>query len=111
MLANHLRMRRRRPELPLADHDIADAELDTDAGDDQSEQAEWIARALAALSERAEAVLRAKYLDGMSVEQIAGEWDETPKAIESLLCRARHAFRGEYEKLAGNDTAIQERKP
>ena len=28
-----------------------------------------------------------------SVQEIASTWDETPKAIESLLTRARQAFR------------------
>jgi RNA polymerase sigma-70 factor (ECF subfamily) len=61
--------------------------------------AERIARALAALSDRHEAVLRAKYLDQQSVAQIAAAWNETPKAVESLLTRARQAFRESYEKL------------
>jgi RNA polymerase sigma-70 factor (ECF subfamily) len=62
----------------------------------QREAAEQVARALAALSERNEAVLRAKYLDGQSVLQIAEGWGETPKAVESLLTRARQAFRDAY---------------
>jgi RNA polymerase sigma-70 factor (ECF subfamily) len=60
------------------------------------ERAEQIARALAELSERHEAVLRAKYLEGRAVADIAAEWAETPKAIESLLTRAREAFRAAY---------------
>ncbi|HLJ92547.1 MAG TPA: sigma-70 family RNA polymerase sigma factor [Gemmataceae bacterium] len=61
--------------------------------------AERIARALAMLPERYEAVLRAKYLDQQSVGQIAETWKETPKAIESLLTRARQAFREIYSIL------------
>ncbi|GDY10696.1 DNA-directed RNA polymerase sigma-70 factor [Planctomycetia bacterium] len=60
-----------------------------------------VAVALAALSERHEAVLRAKYLDGLAVQEIADQWRETPKAIESLLSRARKAFADEYTRLAG----------
>jgi RNA polymerase sigma-70 factor (ECF subfamily) len=62
----------------------------------RQEQAERIARALAGISERHEAVLRAKYLEERSVADIAAEWRETPKAIESLLSRAREAFRAAY---------------
>jgi RNA polymerase sigma-70 factor (ECF subfamily) len=62
----------------------------------QREMAERVAHALAELSERHEAVLRAKYLDGQSVLQIAAAWRETPKAVESLLTRARQAFREAY---------------
>jgi RNA polymerase sigma-70 factor (ECF subfamily) len=105
VLANHLRKRRRRPEQPLADCDMpAQAQP-------PSEQAEQIALALAALPERFEAVLRAKYLDRLSVAEIAADWNETPKAVESLLTRARQAFRNEYEKLAAEGVAIQEPKP
>ncbi len=56
-------------------------------------QDDRIALTLDALPERQEAVLRAKYLDGLSVAEIAARWNETPKAIESLLSRARRAFR------------------
>jgi RNA polymerase sigma-70 factor (ECF subfamily) len=67
-------------------------------GAEQREEAEQIARALADLPERCEAVLRAKYLDGLSVAAIAADWVETPKAIESLLTRAREAFRTSYSR-------------
>jgi RNA polymerase sigma-70 factor (ECF subfamily) len=60
------------------------------------ERSERIARALAELSDRHEAVLRAKYLEGRAVADIAAEWQESPKAVESLLTRAREAFRAAY---------------
>jgi RNA polymerase sigma-70 factor, ECF subfamily len=62
------------------------------------ERDDQIALTLDALPERQEAVLRAKYLDGLTVAEIAAQWDDTPKAIESLLSRAREAFRELYEK-------------
>jgi RNA polymerase sigma-70 factor (ECF subfamily) len=63
------------------------------------EQAERIVQALAGLPQRYEAVLRAKYLEQQSVAQIADSWKETPKTIESLLTRARLAFREAYQQL------------
>ena len=60
------------------------------------ERSERISRALAELSDRHEAVLRAKYLDGDSVQEIAAANGETAKAVESLLVRARQAFRDAY---------------
>ena len=63
------------------------------------DQAEHIALALSRLPERYESVLRAKYLEQQSVAQIADARKETPKAIESLLTRAREAFREEYRRL------------
>jgi hypothetical protein len=38
-------------------------------------------------------VLQAKYEERLSVIEIARRWKATPKAIESLLVRARNAFR------------------
>ena len=58
--------------------------------------AERVAQALCVLPEQYEAVLRAKYLEGQSVADIAAERNESPKAVESLLTRAREAFRQVY---------------
>jgi RNA polymerase sigma-70 factor, ECF subfamily len=71
------------PHSPADDHDLA----------------EHIARALSQLPERFEAVLRAKYLDQKSVAEIGESWSESPKTIESLLTRARQAFREVYQTL------------
>jgi RNA polymerase sigma-70 factor (ECF subfamily) len=57
---------------------------------------EQIAEALAALPERSELVLRMKYLEQKTVAEIATEWGESEKAVESLLSRARAAFREVY---------------
>src|SRR5262249_29176229 len=65
---------------------------------ERREEAERVARALATLPEHYEAVLRAKYLEGLSVAEIAAERSESAKAVESLLTRARQAFRDVYEK-------------
>jgi RNA polymerase sigma-70 factor (ECF subfamily) len=58
--------------------------------------AERVTQALASLPERSEHVLRMKYLDRMSVAEIAAACGESEKAIESLLTRARAAFREAY---------------
>jgi RNA polymerase sigma-70 factor (ECF subfamily) len=68
---------------------------------ERREEGEQIARALARLPERYEAVLRAKYLEGRRVEEIAEEQRESAKAIESLLTRAREAFRAAYLQSPG----------
>ena len=61
------------------------------------EKAERVAEALAEINPLYEAVLRAKYLDRQSVEEMAAALGESPKAIESRLTRARQAFREAYE--------------
>jgi RNA polymerase sigma-70 factor (ECF subfamily) len=69
------------------------------------ERAERIAGVLADLPEHYEAVLRAKYLDGASVAEIADASGQTPKAVESLLTRARQAFREKYQARESRDSA------
>jgi RNA polymerase sigma-70 factor (ECF subfamily) len=94
LLRNHLRRRRTRRSEALSEATA----LASDDAAQQSEQAEQIAAALADLPPHYEAVLRAKYLDGHSVAAIAEERGETLKAIESLLTRARQAFRDAYQR-------------
>jgi RNA polymerase sigma-70 factor (ECF subfamily) len=95
LLRNQFRREARRARRTEA---LAGNQLCTDpeAGARRREEAERIARALAALPERYEAVLRAKYLEGRSVAEIAAAGGETVKAVESLLTRARQAFREAY---------------
>jgi RNA polymerase sigma-70 factor (ECF subfamily) len=95
VLRNHLRLRRRRQrDLHLRNGCAAAADNTLE----QREQGERIAAALAELPAHYEAVLRAKYLDGQSMAEIADARTETPKAVESLLTRARQAFREAYLK-------------
>jgi RNA polymerase sigma-70 factor (ECF subfamily) len=95
VISNQLRQRGRRQRLqqplssePACSNGVACAE--------SLERSVRIARALAALPERYEAVLRAKYLEQQTIEQIAGLQNETLKAVESLLSRARAAFRENF---------------
>ncbi len=64
--------------------------------DTEASPSEGVVRAdqvLASLPERYETVLRAKYAEQYTVAEIARRWGRSPKAIESLLTRARTAFR------------------
>ena len=94
---NALRSRRRHAKRsrPLGSTDDAPAGAPDPVA---IEKAERVALALAALPEHYEAVLRAKYLDQMTVEAIATVRGDSVKAVESLLARARQAFREAYEK-------------
>jgi RNA polymerase sigma-70 factor (ECF subfamily) len=99
LLRNQLKKRWPLPSL----NGRATAQLDAASASNQEhhsrEIAEQIALALSRLPERYEAALRAKYLDQKSVTEMAESWKETPKAVESLLTRAREAFREEYRRL------------
>ena len=90
---NHFRRERRRRALPLS---LLQVDESTQAEAPRRERAEQVARALAQLPEHYEAVLRAKYLDGLDVASIALGRGASVKAVESLLSRAREAFRAAY---------------
>jgi RNA polymerase sigma-70 factor (ECF subfamily) len=98
LLRNRFRRARRHAALApaLCPQLAGPAPEQADAVAMRRERAERVALALAELSERHEAVLRAKYLEGRAVADIAAEWRQTPKAVESLLTRAREAFRTAY---------------
>ena len=65
------------------------------------ELAEEIALAMAGLPDRYRAVLRARYEEGLAVGDIALRLGETAKAVESLLSRAREAFRAAHRRISG----------
>jgi RNA polymerase sigma-70 factor (ECF subfamily) len=100
VLRNQLR-RRRRERLRLPAAVVEGVAVDLSAG--QRDTAEAVAHALAALPERYEAVLRAKYLERRSVAEIAATSGQTLKTVESLLTRARQAFRETYTTLEHGD--------
>jgi RNA polymerase sigma-70 factor, ECF subfamily len=93
VVRHHLRQQERRRKREQADQATA-----ARSPCDDQERREQIAVMLGALPERQEAVLRAKYLDGLSVAEIAATGNESPKAVESLLTRARQAFRAIYDQ-------------
>jgi RNA polymerase sigma-70 factor (ECF subfamily) len=95
---NHLRSARRLSQREATSHEQLVVAAPPDPFAETQERNEHIAAALDDLLERQESVLRAKYFEGLSVAEIAAAWNETPKAIESLLSRARDAFRQHFEQ-------------
>jgi RNA polymerase sigma-70 factor (ECF subfamily) len=64
-----------------------------------AETAAAVRQVLAELPLDYETLLVGKYLDGLSLEELAEEDDTTASAISSKLARARRAFREAYEQL------------
>lgn len=58
---------------------------------------------LASLSPRHRSVLTLRYLDDLPVSDCAAHLDLSEHATESLLARARRAFRTTYEQTGGHD--------
>jgi len=93
----HRRWRRRDgAEAPLREEQAAPAVASPDT---TAALAEHVATALGMLPECYQEMIRAKYRDGKTVAEIAEERNQTAKAVESMLSRARAAFRKEYRRL------------
>lgn len=88
--------RSRRPLDAAAGLPAARAQSRESAG----ETRELVEASFASIPERYRAVLREKYVEELPVEEIARRREASPKAVESLLSRARGAFREAYRLLA-----------
>lgn len=71
----------------------AAAELNPDSVLERGEVAEAVHTVLDSLPARYAHLLEWKYIQGLSVEQIAARLSATPIAVQSMLARARAAFR------------------
>lgn len=72
----------------------------------RAELAQLIQATLDALPERYGDVLEWKYVDGLSVKEIAARLAVGPKAAESLVMRARVAFREVIADLSGSSDLL-----
>jgi len=99
---NQLRNQRRRESLrraaPLST--AAEATVATNAAE-HVELRDGVALTFAAIAPHYQAVLRAKYEERLPTAEIAAQWGTTPKSVESLLGRARAAFRDAFRRLCG----------
>jgi RNA polymerase sigma-70 factor (ECF subfamily) len=76
---------------------------------ERREESELVHATLDALPPRYGRALEWKYLDGLPVQEIARRLELGPKAAESLLTRARQAFRTAWARLtAAPGTAARE---
>lgn len=100
-IVDHWRKTARQPELhSLDDHPDVRAALESLASENDGPDAlidgriaERVQITLDYLPDRYGDVLEWKYLQGLSVNEIAERLATTPKAVESTLTRARQAFR------------------
>ncbi|MEX2214512.1 MAG: sigma-70 family RNA polymerase sigma factor [Phycisphaeraceae bacterium] len=80
---------------------LDDAPLE-EAQIDREETRQMVGATMAQLPNRYRAALEAKYVQGQSVRDIAEAGGESEKAVESLLTRARLAFRETFLAIARN---------
>ena len=92
--ALHWRKQSRRQTELLTDESVAERSVDTLL---QQENIETVRGLLVQLPADYVTVLTAKYVDGLSANQIADQLGEGVEAIRSRLARARKEFRERYE--------------
>ena len=67
---------------------------------EREETADIVRKALSSLESKEQAVLRAKYIEGLSAREIARDIKISEKAVHSLLYRARNSLRSELKSVA-----------
>jgi RNA polymerase sigma-70 factor (ECF subfamily) len=75
---------------------------------EQRETAVVVRTALSRLESKEQAVLKAKYIEGLSAHDIARRIRITEKAVHSLLYRARISLRRQLKRMASVDKQGQE---
>lgn len=111
-ISTHFRKQRReplieavdeRPDLQAMVESLADQGLGPEGDLERRESALLVQQTLDELPARYGRALEWKYLEGLSVKEIADRLEVGPKAAESILTRARDAFRNAFEKLGRAD--------
>jgi len=74
---------------------------------DRTELARLVQVTLDSLPPRYGNALEWKYLEGLSVKEIASRLESSPKAAESILTRAREAFRDAFGALARGAVSLK----
>ena len=98
VLLNHRRRGQRRHEMERSTE--IGAEHGTSRPQDWNiDTAELVSLALTSLSPAYQEAITAKYGEGLTVAEMAARSGKSPKAVESLISRARAAFRREYKQL------------
>ena len=104
-IAAHFRRSKSRPSEVELTADMAPATDGPETPVFRDEEAALVHMALDLLSPRHGQVLEWKYLDDLSVNEIAERMRLKPKAAESLLTRARESFRRTYSRLQGRESS------
>jgi RNA polymerase sigma-70 factor (ECF subfamily) len=99
LIDQHRRGRLMGPMAPTDSQALADSAEPAEV----LERREYVARALERLPDEERMVLEWKYVESLAVREIAGRLGRTEKAVESVLYRARRAFKSECERLGGGD--------
>jgi RNA polymerase sigma-70 factor (ECF subfamily) len=102
----HVELTENLPEVRAALESLSSSTTDPEQAAVRSELAGLVHVALDRLPPHYGQVLEWKYLDGESMKEIAARLSSTPKAVESLLARARMAYRDALSTLLSGYTPL-----
>ena len=96
-LADHWR----RSASPVAAQELKSPERETNpaVAMDALEMRQAVGQAMDRMDDLERIALEWKYIDGLSVREIAEQLGRSEKATEAILYRARGAFRAQYERI------------
>ena len=91
----------RRSARPVAAQDLELPEQETNpaVAMDALEMREAVGQAMDRMDDLQRIALEWKYIDGLTVREIAEQLGRTERAIEAILYRARGAFRAQYKRI------------
>jgi RNA polymerase sigma-70 factor, ECF subfamily len=106
-LHDHLRRTARQGDSEAAEPNAVacNDESDPEANLIRTETRDAVIRSLDALTDEERLVLEWKYMESLSVRDIAQNLERTEKAVEAILYRARNSFRAAY---AGNQPSCKD---
>jgi RNA polymerase sigma-70 factor (ECF subfamily) len=91
--------RRFAPQAAGQDMESPGREIDPVVAMDASEIRQAVGQAMDRLDDPERIALEWKYIDGLTVREIAQRLGRTEKATEGILYRARAAFRAQYQRI------------
>jgi len=91
--------RRSVSQVAAQDLELPEQETNPAAAMDALEIRQAVGQAMDRMDDLQRIALEWKYIDGLTVREIAEQLGRTEKAIEGILYRARAAFRAQYNKI------------
>lgn len=95
-LADH--WRRSNPQVAEKDLELPEQGIDPAVAMEALEMRQAVGQAMDRMDDLQRMALEWKYIEGLTVREIAEQLGRTEKAIEGILYRARAAFRAEYKR-------------
>jgi len=98
-LADHWRRSRPQKQIDEDGADPPDHGSDPVAAMDASETRRAVGEVMAGMEDAQRIALEWKYIEGLTVREMAGRLGCTEKAVEAILYRARGAFKAQYKRM------------